>query len=134
MLQGEPLQDRTYRKIHVARVVSEKGVDQDIIDNRAVKIGDRHILMKKNETTNTSLLGKLIHFMTKLLRIGQPRIKEFFLIGYLGDGARQPKEFRHFPRSASHDSTGTLSYAFIRVPQVGQALGGETIERNSGMR
>ena len=114
MLQGEPLQDRTYRKIHVARVVSEKGVDQDIIDNRAVKIGDRHILMKKNETTNTSLLGKLIHFMTKLLRIGQPRIKEFFLIGYLGDGARQPKEFRHFP-SRFVDLPRNTAAAMLRI-------------------
>lgn len=97
MLQGEPLQDRAYRKIHVAGVVSKKGVNQDVVDNRAVEIRDRYILIKKNETTNMPLLSKLIHFTTKLLRIGQPRIKEFFLIGYLGNGARQLKEFRHFP-------------------------------------
>ncbi|GAB3028535.1 hypothetical protein GCM10027052_00080 [Parafrigoribacterium mesophilum] len=53
-------------------------------------------------------------------------------IGYrteIGDA-----QFRHLPRSINHDSTGMLSYPFIAVPQVGHALGGDTIDRRNGTR
>jgi len=41
---------------------------------------------------------------------------------------------RHFPRKINHENTGMLSYPLIRIPHPVHALGGETIERRSGIR
>jgi len=52
--------------------------------------------------------------------------------GYIGEiGSLQA---RHFPRSHSHPSTGTLSYGLIGVEHRGQRDPGETMEMSSGIR